>query len=95
LLLSLALRAGVDPAGYELDHVIPLELCGAPLDERNLELEPLAGACGARAKNKLEYEMSRLVCAGELTLDQVRAEIATNWVEAYERYVDSRGCNHQ
>jgi hypothetical protein len=53
---KLAVRAGVALIDYELDHVIPLELGGAPLDERNLELELLAGACGAPAKNKLECE---------------------------------------
>jgi hypothetical protein len=33
--------------------------------------------------------MSRLVCAGKLTLDQAWTEIATDWVEAYEHYVDA------
>ena len=90
---QLALAGHVDPAGYVLDHVMPLELGGAPLDPRNLALEQLAGPCGARAKDRLEFEMSRRVCAGELALDQARAEIAEDWVEAFERYIDPRGCN--
>ncbi len=94
--LRLAAKAGIaaaDAYKYELDHVVPLELGGAPLDEQNLQLQPWAGSCGAKAKDRLEYELSRRVCAGEVSLDQARAEIAEDWVEAFERYVDPRGCN--
>jgi hypothetical protein len=90
---KLARESGVDPVGYQLDHVIPLELGGAPLDPRNLALEQLAGSCGARAKDRLEFEMLRRVCAGELALDQARAEIAEDWVEAFQKYIDPQGCN--
>ena len=45
------------------------------------------------AKDRLEFEMSRRVCAGELALDQARAEIAEDWVDAFEKYVDPRGCS--
>jgi hypothetical protein len=33
---------------YELDHVIPLDLGGAHLDRRNIQLQPWGGACNAR-----------------------------------------------
>jgi hypothetical protein len=90
---KLARESGVNPNVYELDHVIPLELGGAPLDPRNLVLQQLAGRCGARTKDHLEFEMVRGVCAGELALDQARAEIAEDWVEAFQEYIDPRGCN--
>jgi hypothetical protein len=52
-----------NPQLYELDHIVPLELGGAPLDVRNFQLQTYAGECNARDKDALEHELSRLVCA--------------------------------
>jgi len=71
---------------YELDHVIPLDLGGAPADPRNLWLQPRNPPDGWTAfkKDRLEAALAQRVCAGRLPLDTARAAIARNWHEAYE-----------
>src|SRR6266498_1842712 len=53
------------PADYEEDHVMPLELGGAPRDPANLRPVPLKRA---HEDDVLETRLHRLVCAGTLTL---------------------------
>lgn len=72
---------------YELDHLISLEIGGAPADTKNLWPEPYAGQWGARTKDKLENRLHKLVCNGTLTLKQAQVAISHNWIEAYKRYV--------
>jgi hypothetical protein len=74
---------------YEEDHLIPLELGGAPTDPRNLWPEPheAPGDWGSYAKDRLESRLNDLVCSGALPLGTARAAIATNWIEAYRRYI--------
>jgi hypothetical protein len=60
--------AGQDPDGYELDHLISLELGGAPADPANLWPEPYLGERTAKQKDRLESELHRRVCAGTLPL---------------------------
>ncbi len=52
------------PASTELDHLISLELGGAPADPRNLFPEPYAGRRGATDKDALENRLHAEVCAG-------------------------------
>jgi hypothetical protein len=73
-------------SGYELDHLVPLSLGGAPADERNLWLEPWTGPMNAGDKDALEYVLWRLVCSHELLLRTAQHEIAGNWIAAYQRY---------
>lgn len=40
---------------YELDHLVPLSLGGAPADDGNLWLEPWTGSKNAGDKDALEY----------------------------------------
>lgn len=77
---------------YELDHVIPLELGGAPLDPDNLQLQLWQGSCNAKQKDQLEHVLSRKVCAGELTLAEAQRRIASDWTDAYGDFVNSDGC---
>jgi hypothetical protein len=72
---------------YEEDHLISLELGGAPKDPKNLWPEPYAGKFGARIKDKVEDRLHELVCSGKLTLKQAQSAIVTNWITAYQRYV--------
>jgi hypothetical protein len=53
---------------YELDHIVPLEVGGAPKDLRNLQLQPWDGPDGAHAKDAVENRVKREVCAGTVTL---------------------------
>lgn len=67
---------------YEYDHLIPLELGGAPNDLRNLWPEPGATP---NPKDRLENLLRRRVCDGTLPLATARGEIARDWVSAYRR----------
>lgn len=62
------------PGDYEEDHLIPLELGGAPSDPANLWPEPWADA---RLKDELESELRREVCAGRLSLSAAQEQIRT------------------
>lgn len=77
-------------ADYEEDHLISLELGGAPRDPRNLWPEPrhirLADGTdvGGYAKDALENYLKRRVCAGTLSLVSAQREIARNWVKYWK-----------
>lgn len=64
----------------EEDHLIPLELGGAPSDSRNLW--PESGGI-PNPKDRLENHLKSLVCSGQLKLKKAQAMIATDWVAAY------------
>jgi hypothetical protein len=70
---------GGSPAAYELDHLVPLELGGAPLRATNLWPEPLSGPTGANVKDLIENELRRRVCDGSLALAVAQRRIASNW----------------
>jgi hypothetical protein len=68
--------------GYEYDHLISLELGGAPNDPRNLWPEP---GNSPNPKDKVENLLHRQVCDGQIGLRTAQHEIATNWVAIYRR----------
>jgi len=70
-------------SNIEEDHLISLELGGAPKDSRNLW--PEKGGI-PNPKDRLENELRRLVCASQESLADAQVEIATNWVQAYKRH---------
>jgi hypothetical protein len=82
---------------YEEDHLIPLELGGAPASPHNLWPEPhfVEGGWGSFRKDRLENRLRRLVCHGRLRLATARQRIATDWIAAYRRYHrrSPRRCN--
>ncbi len=72
---------------YEEDHLISLEIGGAPRDPRNLWPEPYAGVWGAKKKDALENRLHRLVCAATITLADAQHAIATDWIVEYLRRI--------
>lgn len=75
---SLAAYGGHRPLhSYEYDHLVPLELGGAPNDPRNLW--PELGA-SPNTKDAVEDQLRREVCNGRMTLGQAQRAIARNWV---------------
>jgi len=76
-------------SSYEEDHLISLELGGAPSDPRNLWPEPYTvtladgRATGAHTKDAFETKLKSEVCAGTITLVQAQGEIGDHWVHAY------------
>lgn len=75
-----------NPALYEEDHLISLELGGNPTDPHNLWPEPYSASLsngtstGAHVKDQFENKLRAQVCAGSMTLAQAQAEIGDYWV---------------
>lgn len=82
----------LNPAHYEEDHLISLEIGGSPDDPRNLWPEPYAGKCGAHVKDKLENRLHELVCAGKVSVQGAQDAISENWIAAYNRYIGRLVC---
>jgi hypothetical protein len=82
-------RYGISTAGpssYNIDHLIPVKLGGSN-SIKNLWPQPLSGEWNYVLKNKLEKQLQKKVCRGELELSKAQQEIATDWVSAYKKYV--------
>jgi hypothetical protein len=80
-------------ADYEEDHLISLEIGGAPKDPANLWPEPYTISLpdgtpvGARVKDQLENTLKRLVCAHSMTLAKAQTLIRGDWIAAWRTYV--------
>jgi Excalibur calcium-binding domain len=72
---------------YEEDHLISLELGGAPSAEANLWPEPYNAPEGARVKDQVENKLHSLICGGTISLATAQRAIASNWWTAYQTYV--------
>ena len=74
---------------YQEDHLVPLELGGAPRDPKNLWPEPNditlpdGTNVGSNAKDHLEDALRRRVCAGTLALGDAQRLIAGDWIAAW------------
>ena len=80
---QMAAYAETGPMGnYEEDHLVPLELGGAPSDPRNLW--PEYGASPNR-KDRVEDAANAAVCSHQMSLASAQVAIATNWVTLGER----------
>lgn len=80
---------------YEEDHLISLELGGAPSAEANLWPEPYNAPEGARVKDRVENKLHALVCSGTISLATAQRAIATNWWVAYQTYVRPTPAAHK
>ena len=76
---------GASPADFELDHLISLELGGAPRDVANLWPEAYAGSPGARQKDRVENFLHAQVCRGALSLSEAQRLIATDWTSVFDQ----------
>jgi hypothetical protein len=63
---------GGSPSLYEEDHLIPLELGGAPRNPKNLWPEPRTQA---KKSDPLETKLKRQVCKKQITLARARTAI--------------------
>ena len=74
---------------YELDHIISLELGGAPNSYANYYPElnyPDAHGYYHNPKDHLENALRKRVCDGKMSLQEAQQAISTNWVAAYRMY---------
>jgi hypothetical protein len=76
-----------NPKDYEEDHLISLELGGAPRDPKNLWPQYWDGEWGAHKKDIVETRLKKLVCSGQLSLLDAQHDIAVDWVTAYNKYI--------
>jgi hypothetical protein len=67
------------PRDYEYDHLISLELGGAPSDTRNLFPESYEPRPGAHEKDLVENYLHRQVCQHKILLKDAQLGIATDW----------------
>lgn len=81
-----AQHPGEAMADYELDHLIPISIGGAPLDMHDLWLQPRLGQANAGDKNVLAYVLWRLVCTHQVPLATAQHEISHDWTRAYQLY---------
>lgn len=65
----------------EYDHLVPLELGGAPEDPRNLWFEP---GTIPNPKDAVENTLNDAVCVGLVPLRTAQSAIADNWVTAFD-----------
>jgi hypothetical protein len=76
-------------ADYEEDHLISLEIGGAPRSPANLWPEPYTvklsdgRSVGARVKDLLENRLHALVCAHKLSLAGAQRDIASDWIRSW------------
>jgi hypothetical protein len=70
---------GLPLANYELDHLISLELGGAPRDPANLWPLTRSGPAGAIQKDAIENFLHRQVCDGALSLADAQQQVAMDW----------------
>jgi hypothetical protein len=76
-------RRWEDRACCEFDHLIPRSLGGADA-EANLYPQPWPEA---RLKDRIEIKLSRLVCAGSVSLEEAQQAMRLNWPAAYVQFV--------
>jgi hypothetical protein len=75
-------------SSFELDHLIPLELGGAPTEVANLWPEPweksglVGDGWGAETKDSFENYLKRAVCAHRMTLTDAQRAMAVHWIAA-------------
>ncbi|MEI6648136.1 MAG: hypothetical protein WCO08_00705 [Actinomycetes bacterium] len=81
------LGGDLDLRNYEEDHLVPLEIGGAPSDPKNLWPEPRHIARGASFKDKLENKLHLMICGGLISLKTARAVFQTNWEVGYQKYI--------
>ncbi|HEY0753253.1 MAG TPA: HNH endonuclease signature motif containing protein [Ktedonobacteraceae bacterium] len=69
---------------YEVDHLVSLELGGSN-DISNLWPEAASPKPGFHEKDKVENYLHDQVCSGAVSLQQAQVEVATNWLDVYNK----------
>jgi len=76
------------PSQIELDHRVPLEVCGAPRDRSNLWAEPRVGPWSASEKDQLENFIHEQVCHEKMNLKEGQSVfLSPDWTVEYRKYL--------
>jgi hypothetical protein len=67
------LPAGASAKDYQLDHLMPIEIGGAPKDAANLHIVAIERA---KADDKEENRLHKSVCDGSMTLEAARVKMS-------------------
>ena len=72
-------------SGYELDHLISLELGGNPTSIENLWPEAYTPTPGAHEKDRVENYLHDQVCSAKMSLAAAQRRIATDWRSVWDQ----------
>ena len=73
---------------FEIDHLISLELGGSNNIKNLWPQSYTTKPYNAHMKDALENQLHKLVCSGQLDLQTAQNAIASNWIEAYRKYIN-------
>ncbi len=76
--------ASRSPGEYEVDHLVNLSIGGSN-DISNLWPEAASPTPGFHEKDKVEVYLQDQVCSGKMDLRTAQIQIATNWLEVYNK----------
>jgi len=77
---------GQSQSAVVLDHLVPLELGGAPQDMANLWPEPSNGSANAHMKDSVEHYLNSQVCSHNMQLGEAQHQIAADWLAVYKSH---------
>ena len=76
-----------DPGAYKIDHLIPLALGGSNNVTNLWPLARNAEPWNAYVKDVFERKLHTMICYGNLSLSEVQAALAKDWIAAYWRWI--------
>lgn len=74
--------------GAEVDHLVSLQLGGSNAIENLWPQSYCGNPWNAHVKDRLEGKLHRMVCDGEISLQEAQRAISKDWIKAYRKYME-------